>query len=330
MPRANAAGMRAPLGRRSPLEAHLVATALVASALCACADDGAPLGPGDTAGTGVGGGGEGGAVGGGGEPTPIGGGDAGTEAPEDAGAPAPCGCFAGNGTYCADRVTAHAQEQGCTPPAAAAEHAGELLSCHGGTWRWDTTCRSACGGDASAEACDAPAYQFPWRCDKQHLCTADNADDGHHEAGSISEFAYDFSMASDTKLRAARGGVVKIIHMETEPGDPCYQGCGTVSDYCANKCGDKANILTIRHSDGTVSQYVHLNAAAPGLHEGQRVEQGELIAYSGNTGWSTGPHLHFMVMKKGCTSTHCQSIPIEFAGVDHVKKGQTYTSDNCP
>jgi hypothetical protein len=304
----------------------------LASALAACGSEGDGPGTGSATAAGAGGGmaasnGSGGA----GAVEVSSGATGGSIEPQaDAGTPAPCGCFAGNGTYCASRVEAHAAEQGCVAPTAVA-HAGDVLSCHGGTWRWDTTCQSSCeGGVASDDACDEPAYQLPWKCDKQHYCTADNADSGHHQAGSFSEFAYDFSLASDTKLRAIRGGVVKIIDMDTGPGDPCYQGCGAVSSYCQDKCADKANKITIRHADGSVALYAHLNAAAPGLHEGQRVEQGEFFAYSGNTGWSTGPHLHFMVMEAGCQGTYCQSIPIEFAGIAQLKKGQSYTSLNCP
>jgi murein DD-endopeptidase MepM/ murein hydrolase activator NlpD len=53
------------------------------------------------------------------------------------------------------------------------------------------------------------------------------------------------------------------------------------------------NVMVLRH-DGTYSTlYAHLSRFAAGLHVGDRVRQGETIAYVGQTGWATGPHLHY-------------------------------------
>lgn len=55
--------------------------------------------------------------------------------------------------------------------------------------------------------------------------------------------------------------------------------------------------LRITHSDNYVSFFAHLHSVP--LTVGQRVEQGEQVAYSGNTGWSTAPHLHFGLFRNG-------------------------------
>lgn len=51
--------------------------------------------------------------------------------------------------------------------------------------------------------------------------------------------------------------------------------------------------VRIRHIGGYSTTYAHLSSAAPGLKVGQRVKQGEVIAYVGSTGYSTGPHLYY-------------------------------------
>jgi murein DD-endopeptidase MepM/ murein hydrolase activator NlpD len=57
--------------------------------------------------------------------------------------------------------------------------------------------------------------------------------------------------------------------------------------------GSYGKYIRIKHSNGFVSEYGHLNKYAKGLKRGSRVKKGQHIAYLGNTGRSTGPHLHF-------------------------------------
>ncbi|HSZ12213.1 MAG TPA: M23 family metallopeptidase, partial [Rhizomicrobium sp.] len=49
------------------------------------------------------------------------------------------------------------------------------------------------------------------------------------------------------------------------------------------------------HGNGFKTAYGHLSRFATGLHPGARVRQGQVVAYSGNTGMSTGPHLHYEI-----------------------------------
>ena len=59
------------------------------------------------------------------------------------------------------------------------------------------------------------------------------------------------------------------------------------------------NLIKIRHNGMYTTYYGHLSRYAPGLAVGQHVKQGQFIGRVGSTGYSTGPHLHFQIMKNG-------------------------------
>ena len=58
-------------------------------------------------------------------------------------------------------------------------------------------------------------------------------------------------------------------------------------------------VVILQHADGYSTLYGHLSRFAKGLKRGKRVRRGEIIAYVGNTGWSTGPHLHYEFRENG-------------------------------
>lgn len=57
--------------------------------------------------------------------------------------------------------------------------------------------------------------------------------------------------------------------------------------------------ITIDHGNGVESLYAHMQPEGVKVAVGEKVTKGQLIAYVGNNGWSTGPHLHFEVHKNG-------------------------------
>lgn len=81
-------------------------------------------------------------------------------------------------------------------------------------------------------------------------------------------------------------------------GTPVYAaGNGVVER--ANRYGSFGNYVRIRHANGFETAYAHLNGFARNIRAGTRVTQGQVIAYVGTTGRSTGPHLHYEVHHNG-------------------------------
>ena len=74
-----------------------------------------------------------------------------------------------------------------------------------------------------------------------------------------------------------------------------------------------ANVVRILHDDGTYAIYAHLNWNSIRVRPGDRVSRGQYIADSGNTGFSSGPHLHFAVQRN--VGMRIESVPVSFAGM---------------
>lgn len=131
-----------------------------------------------------------------------------------------------------------------------------------------------------------------------------------------SQYAIDFAMPIGTDVFAAREGVVIEVASD-------FFEAGT--DYEVD--GPRANIVRILHDDGTMGLYVHLNWNTIRVVPGQHVGRGEYLADSGNTGFSTGPHLHFVVQRN--EGGALVAVPLEFAsasGPITLVTGETYTA----
>ena len=82
------------------------------------------------------------------------------------------------------------------------------------------------------------------------------------------------------------------------PGTPVLaSGTGTVTK--AQWCGGGGNCVKIKHNSTYSTVYAHLSKFAGGIKAGTKVKQGRIIGYVGSTGLSTGPHLHYEVIKNG-------------------------------
>jgi murein DD-endopeptidase MepM/ murein hydrolase activator NlpD len=97
------------------------------------------------------------------------------------------------------------------------------------------------------------------------------------------DYALDFQMPLQTEVSAARGGTVVMV----------------VNDKIANcrslMCPDLGNYILIYHEDGSFAVCGHLFKNSAQVKVGEKVNAGQFIAKSGNTGWSTGMQLHFQV-----------------------------------
>lgn len=134
-------------------------------------------------------------------------------------------------------------------------------------------------------------------------------------SGAI-KYSLDFEMPEGTKVCAARDGVVVALKEDSNQGGP------DASYY------DKANYVIVYHSDGTFSQYVHLRQYGSAVNIGDRVSKGQLVGYSGNTGQSTGPHLHFMIQKPVAKNFDTVAVKmLTAAGASlSLAEGTTYVS----
>ncbi len=100
------------------------------------------------------------------------------------------------------------------------------------------------------------------------------------------ELSLDFKMNQGSKICAAREGIVIAVKDDSEAG-------GLNSSYL-----NEGNHIIIRHGDGSAAMYWHLQKDGVLVNAGDSVKKGQLIGYSGNTGYTAFPHLHFQVQDK--------------------------------
>ena len=135
-------------------------------------------------------------------------------------------------------------------------------------------------------------YAFPWRGGPFRLTQGPNGSFSHTDAKS--RYAMDIAMPEGTPVIAARAGVVVKIGNDQLGRGPDPSG----------------NFVRVQHDDGTQGVYLHLKQGSVSVRAGQRVAVGSPLALSGNTGNSSGPHLHFVVQR--ASDAGLVSIPYEF------------------
>lgn len=94
-------------------------------------------------------------------------------------------------------------------------------------------------------------------------------------------WAWDFRMPEGTPVVAALDGVVRLARGDSEEGG------------CDPSMARRANYVVLEHAGNLETQYLHFTSVS--VVVGQHVRRGDLLGYSGKTGWACGAHLHFKV-----------------------------------
>lgn len=181
-------------------------------------------------------------------------------------------------------------------------------------WHYHYTWRTHCGS-RSARPDDTVIYTLPYPRGATHLVSQ-----GFHGTFSHTgqyDHAIDWAMPVGSPVCAARDGLVVKIKVNSHEGGP-------TRDFI-----DQANSISILHSDGTIGEYLHLQHEGARVNVGQRIRAGDLIALSGNTGFSSQPHLHFHVCVP-LDGEIVRTFPIKFrvtpTAAIYLVQGQSYTA----
>ncbi|MGA9573840.1 MAG: M23 family metallopeptidase [Lysobacterales bacterium] len=123
-------------------------------------------------------------------------------------------------------------------------------------------------------------------------------DDSTTHKDPPNQYAVDIVMPIGTPILAARSG--RVMEMEDD-----FHGAAQTERYLT-----RSNHIRILHDDGTMAVYAHLQANSLKIREGAQVSRGQWIANSGNTGYSNGPHLHFVIQLN--VGMSLESMPFRF------------------
>jgi murein DD-endopeptidase MepM/ murein hydrolase activator NlpD len=156
-------------------------------------------------------------------------------------------------------------------------------------------------GSCVAQHDDDYLYQLPYAPGKKFKVTQGYNGSFSHKGSNL--YATDWQMPEGTTVYAARGGVVVKTKDDSNSGGSSM------------KYDPFNNFVLIRHDDGTLGHYCHLQKNGVVVRPGQTVRAGETIAHSGNTGFSSGAHLHFSVYKTK-NGKERESLPVKFRTAD--------------
>jgi hypothetical protein len=156
-------------------------------------------------------------------------------------------------------------------------------------------------GDPNAHPAHGHRYVLPFPAGTRFTLDQGFGGRASHD-NDENRYALDLAVPEGTAVLAARAGVV--VQVEDD-----FRATGTDARFA-----DRANYVRILHDDGSMALYAHLAPGSMLRRPGDQVRLGQLVGKSGNTGFSTGPHLHFVVQRNAGMAL--VAIPIEVEGVD--------------
>ena len=166
---------------------------------------------------------------------------------------------------------------------------------YGYSWTWRI-------GDYNARHEPGATYRVPWMDGRTfRIGQAPGGRITTHTTPASRE-AIDVSMPEGTPVVAARRGVViRVAQGFSEGGKD-------------EALRNKANVVQVLHDDGTLADYVHFMNQGVAVTVGETVEPGKLLGYAGSTGYSSGPHLHFVILRleRQGDALEYVSVPISF------------------
>jgi murein DD-endopeptidase MepM/ murein hydrolase activator NlpD len=153
---------------------------------------------------------------------------------------------------------------------------------------------------------NSPIYYLPYaQGSKFLLIQAYNSKMSHKN-----EISLDFKMKKGSKICAARAGVVTAVKEDSDAG-------GLKDAYLS-----QGNHIIIKHTDGGEAMYWHLKKDGVLVNVGDTVTQGQHIGYSGNTGYTAFPHLHFQVYDAAGKNIATRFITKK--GIIYLRPGKYY------
>lgn len=143
-----------------------------------------------------------------------------------------------------------------------------------------------------------PRYVLPFTPGASYELTQGNCGEASH--GGRFRYSFDFRMPPGTPVLAARDGIVHTVRDDRPDG--------------TRRAGDE-NLVIVWHEGAELSRYIHLRQGGALVWKGKEVSAGDTIAFSGNSGQSAFPHLHFDVADR-CGPDGCRTIPVAFLNAE--------------
>ncbi len=170
-------------------------------------------------------------------------------------------------------------------------------------------------GQPGAKHNDRYAYRIPF--EKGKSVRVMQGFGGSFSHTGEDRYSIDWDVPERTPIYAAREGIVVETKSDSNQGGSNER-----------KFIDHANYVRVLHDDGTRGHYAHLVKDGVAVRAGEKIRRGQFIGYSGNTGFSSQPHLHFQVSRV-LDGKDYETIPFRFRGEEgdwlDVKRNQTYT-----